>query len=71
MQLTQLDNGLPDWMTYEVIPNGDNVVLLITGTPPTGTCAIPSDAIDGWTEYPYAEGWYYRDIEISADDARE
>ena len=59
-------DNLPDWMDYEVIPSGDNVVLLITGTPPTGFCAVPFSAIEGWTEYIPAENWYYRDIEISA-----
>ncbi len=58
--------GLPDWLEYEAIPSGDNITLLISGTPPTGTCAIPAGTLDDWTPYPPAEGWYYRDIEISA-----
>jgi hypothetical protein len=57
--------GLPDWLEYEVIPQGDSLLLLISGTPPTGTCSIPAGTLDGWTLYGDTD-YYYRDVEVSA-----
>jgi hypothetical protein len=64
-------SGLPDWIDYTVNVSGDSLLILLTGTPPSGTCAIPSGTLDDWTEYTPAEGWYYRDIEVSATTLEE